>query len=70
MLCPYELTWYLLMCFSLLSAVIFLFIKTEVQSSSASLESTPLLRESVSTLQLLFYRSESTYPFQNKKKNY
>ncbi|XP_063278364.1 transmembrane protein 144 isoform X2 [Prinia subflava] len=28
------------------SAVIFLFIKTEVQSSSASLESTPLLRES------------------------
>ncbi|XP_009076673.1 PREDICTED: transmembrane protein 144 [Acanthisitta chloris] len=31
---------------SLLSAVIFLFIKTEVQSSSASLESTPLLRES------------------------
>uniref|UniRef100_A0A8B9F1M7 Transmembrane protein 144 n=1 Tax=Amazona collaria TaxID=241587 RepID=A0A8B9F1M7_9PSIT len=34
---------------SLLSAVIFLFIKTEVQSSSASLESTPLLRESVNT---------------------
>ncbi|XP_057275053.1 transmembrane protein 144 isoform X2 [Pezoporus wallicus] len=31
---------------SLLSAVIFLFIKTEVQSSSTSLESTPLLRES------------------------
>ncbi|XP_014800072.1 PREDICTED: transmembrane protein 144 [Calidris pugnax] len=31
---------------SLLSAVIFLFIKTEVQSSSPSLESTPLLRES------------------------
>uniref|UniRef100_A0A803V5R8 Transmembrane protein 144 n=1 Tax=Ficedula albicollis TaxID=59894 RepID=A0A803V5R8_FICAL len=31
---------------SLISAVIFLFIKTEVQSSSASLESTPLLRES------------------------
>nr|XP_009675437.1 PREDICTED: transmembrane protein 144 isoform X2 [Struthio camelus australis] len=31
---------------SLLSAVIFLFVKTEVQSSSASLESTPLLRES------------------------
>ncbi|KAM6313179.1 transmembrane protein 144 [Aegotheles albertisi] len=31
---------------SLLSAVIFLFIKTEVRSSSASLESTPLLRES------------------------
>ncbi|NXX84984.1 TM144 protein, partial [Urocolius indicus] len=31
---------------SLLSAVIFLFIKTEVQSSPASLESTPLLRES------------------------
>ncbi|KAI6069702.1 Transmembrane protein 144 isoform X1 [Aix galericulata] len=30
---------------SLLSAVIFLFIKTEVQSSSASLERTPLLRE-------------------------
>ncbi|XP_021252392.1 transmembrane protein 144 isoform X1 [Numida meleagris] len=30
---------------SLLSAVIFLFIKTEVQTSSASLESTPLLRE-------------------------
>uniref|UniRef100_A0A8C0B9R0 Transmembrane protein 144 n=1 Tax=Buteo japonicus TaxID=224669 RepID=A0A8C0B9R0_9AVES len=43
---------------SLLSAVIFLFIKTEVQSSSASLESTPLLRERVSTLQLLFYSSE------------
>uniref|UniRef100_A0A8C5TQV6 Transmembrane protein 144 n=1 Tax=Malurus cyaneus samueli TaxID=2593467 RepID=A0A8C5TQV6_9PASS len=37
---------------SLTSAVIFLFIKTEVQTSSASLESTPLLRESVSTLQL------------------
>ncbi|XP_056346261.1 transmembrane protein 144 isoform X1 [Oenanthe melanoleuca] len=33
---------------SLISAVIFLFIKTEVQSSSASLESTPLLRESQS----------------------
>ncbi|KAM9579514.1 transmembrane protein 144 isoform 1-T2 [Guaruba guarouba] len=31
---------------SLLSAVIFLFIKTEVQSSSTSLESAPLLRES------------------------
>ncbi|XP_061229505.1 transmembrane protein 144 isoform X1 [Neopsephotus bourkii] len=31
---------------SLLSAVIFLFIKTEVQSSATSLESTPLLRES------------------------
>ncbi|NXD89688.1 TM144 protein, partial [Chaetorhynchus papuensis] len=31
---------------SLISAVTFLFIKTEVQSSSASLESTPLLRES------------------------
>ncbi|PKU40420.1 hypothetical protein llap_9278 [Limosa lapponica baueri] len=31
---------------SLLSAVTFLFIKTEVQSSSPSLESTPLLRES------------------------
>ncbi|XP_025917003.1 transmembrane protein 144 isoform X3 [Apteryx rowi] len=31
---------------SLLSAVIFFFVKTEVQSSSASLESTPLLRES------------------------
>ncbi|XP_074722698.1 transmembrane protein 144 isoform X2 [Strix uralensis] len=31
---------------SLLSAVIFLFIKTEVQSSSTSLERTPLLRES------------------------
>ncbi|XP_059700437.1 transmembrane protein 144 isoform X3 [Haemorhous mexicanus] len=31
---------------SLISAVIFLFIKTEVQSSSTSLESTPLLRES------------------------
>ncbi|XP_052546353.1 transmembrane protein 144 isoform X1 [Tympanuchus pallidicinctus] len=31
---------------SLLSAVIFFFIKTEVQTSSASLESTPLLRES------------------------
>ncbi|KAM6269600.1 transmembrane protein 144 isoform 1-T4 [Porphyrio hochstetteri] len=31
---------------SLLSAVIFLFIKTEVQSSSASLERTPLLGES------------------------
>ncbi|XP_030305652.1 transmembrane protein 144 isoform X2 [Calypte anna] len=30
---------------SVLSAVIFLFIKTEVQSSPASLESTPLLRE-------------------------
>ncbi|XP_061849106.1 transmembrane protein 144 isoform X2 [Colius striatus] len=30
---------------SLLSAVIFLFIKTDVQSSPASLESTPLLRE-------------------------
>ncbi|XP_072191878.1 transmembrane protein 144 [Excalfactoria chinensis] len=30
---------------SLLSAVIFFFIKTEVQTSSASLESTPLLRE-------------------------
>uniref|UniRef100_A0A8C5TSA1 Transmembrane protein 144 n=1 Tax=Malurus cyaneus samueli TaxID=2593467 RepID=A0A8C5TSA1_9PASS len=44
---------------SLTSAVIFLFIKTEVQTSSASLESTPLLRESVSTLQLLFYSSES-----------
>uniref|UniRef100_A0A8B9F1N8 Transmembrane protein 144 n=1 Tax=Amazona collaria TaxID=241587 RepID=A0A8B9F1N8_9PSIT len=52
---------------SLLSAVIFLFIKTEVQSSSASLESTPLLRESVSTLQLLFYSNESTSPFKNKK---
>lgn len=63
MLCPYELTWYLLVYFSLLSAVIFLFIKTEVQSSSASLESTPLLRENVSTLQLLFYSSENTYPF-------
>uniref|UniRef100_A0A8D0FBF3 Transmembrane protein 144 n=1 Tax=Strix occidentalis caurina TaxID=311401 RepID=A0A8D0FBF3_STROC len=37
---------------SLLSAVIFLFVKTEVQSSSASLERTPLLRESVSTLYL------------------
>lgn len=67
MLCPSELTWYLLVYFSLLSAVIFLFIKTEVQSSSASLESTPLLRESVSILQLLFYSSESTYPFKNKK---
>nr|XP_025976009.1 transmembrane protein 144 isoform X2 [Dromaius novaehollandiae] len=31
---------------SLLSAVIFFFVKTEVQSSSASLESSPLLRES------------------------
>ncbi|XP_071412259.1 transmembrane protein 144 isoform X2 [Pithys albifrons albifrons] len=31
---------------SLLSAVIFLFIKTDIQSSSPSLESTPLLRES------------------------
>ncbi|NXA33752.1 TM144 protein, partial [Eudromia elegans] len=31
---------------SLLSAVIFFFVKTDVQSSSVSLESTPLLRES------------------------
>jgi len=67
MLCPYELTWNLFVYFSLLSAVIFLFIKTEVQSSSASLESTPLLRESVSTLQLFFYSSESAYPFKKKK---
>lgn len=37
--------WYSLVCFSLLSAVIFFLIKTEVQTSSASLESTPLLRE-------------------------
>lgn len=37
--------WYSLTYSFLLSAVIFLFIKTEVQSSSASLERTPLLRE-------------------------
>uniref|UniRef100_A0A8C6YL21 Transmembrane protein 144 n=1 Tax=Nothoprocta perdicaria TaxID=30464 RepID=A0A8C6YL21_NOTPE len=44
---------------SLLSAIIFFFVKTEVQSSSVSLERTPLLRESVSTLELLFYSSEN-----------
>uniref|UniRef100_A0A8C3SW05 Transmembrane protein 144 n=1 Tax=Chelydra serpentina TaxID=8475 RepID=A0A8C3SW05_CHESE len=44
---------------SVLSTIIFLFVKSEVQSSSTSLEATPLLRESVSTLS--FYFTENVH---------